>query len=69
MKYKIVAATTWQELEAEVQLLLDQGWLLQGGVSSTSHSYHNQREDYWDSTWEYAQALHFPDSASGDANG
>jgi hypothetical protein len=55
--YKIVAAQTWQELEGAVNALLEEGWALQGGVTSTSHSYHNPRDDYWDSTYEYAQAL------------
>lgn len=57
MKYHVVSAVNPGELEKAVNELLEQGWALQGGVCATSHSSHNAREDYWESTWEYSQAL------------
>ena len=64
MRYRIVAAQSWQDLENEVNKCLDQGWTLQGGVAATSHSYHNAREGYDESTWEYSQAMLQPVSES-----
>jgi hypothetical protein len=63
MKYHLIIASTWEDLQHQVNEALGRGWTLQGGVSSTSHSYLNTREDYWESTYEYAQAMCEPDSA------
>lgn len=57
MKYRILIASNWEELQHDVNEKLAEGWILQGGVSTTSHSFHNARDDYWDTTYEYAQAM------------
>jgi hypothetical protein len=57
MKYHVVSAGNTGELEKAVNELLEQGWTLQGGVCATAHAFLNQRDDYWESVFEYSQAL------------
>jgi len=61
MKYRILLDTTWEGLQQEVNHALARGWTLQGGISTTSHSWHNEREGYWETTYEYAQAMCEPE--------
>ncbi|WP_082723072.1 DUF1737 domain-containing protein [Chryseobacterium indologenes] len=39
MKYKIVTAQSVNELEKSVNILLDLGWIPQGGVSANEKGY------------------------------
>lgn len=39
MKYRIVTAPSANELESAINLLLDLGWALQGGVSVSEKGY------------------------------
>lgn len=57
MKYQVIEARTALELAEEVQKALSHGWALQGGVSVSAVSSHDARDDYWETTWTYAQAV------------
>lgn len=62
MKYQVAYAGNQTDLSTRVNQLLAEGWSLQGGVSVTSLSYHNARDDFWETTWEYNQAMCLPES-------
>lgn len=58
MKYQVVNCRTLKELVIQVQLLLDTGWQLAGGVSANTTVFQDHRDCQTIET-EYYQALVF----------
>jgi hypothetical protein len=63
MEYRVVTAPNADALEMDVSLLMLEGWLVTGGMSSTikrkslTSTSRRWRRDYVDSYTEYSQAV------------
>jgi hypothetical protein len=70
MKYVTAEGSTAKELDIAVAEWLDLGYRPQGGVSVAAVSWrHDPRDDYWDTTWVYAQAMCLAGDGDCDAKG
>lgn len=55
--YKILSGDTQENLADEVNIAINEGWELLGGVSAACSTYKNESEGWWDTSWEYNQAV------------
>ena len=65
MRYKVIEADSADHLSEVVTDFLSKGWVMVGGVSVSGHAYHNDRDDYWDTCWNYAQGMLMTQSETG----